>query len=265
MRDRLEPRGQAAQRRPVWPLACALIALIGAGAGSNAWDRRGLPAPRAATAALSDFSEARVLRAVDVLCAGGPRPTGSATEAAAFEVRGARRLPNWRWRQPQPALTHPATSQYASERFKAAAAAAAAAGRGVRVDVDRRVGSGGVRYVGGPGARPRASRGGAAAPEPPAEGTVWSDALYSDLDVLVARVTPGGSSVGMPASALLLSVHVDTQWNTEGATDNSVHMATLLELLDAVVAGCATQRSKPFASASPAQRCTAAGAHGAHS
>jgi hypothetical protein len=49
-----------------------------------------LPAPRAATAALSDFSEARVLRAVDALCAGGPRETGSAAEAAAFEVRAAR-------------------------------------------------------------------------------------------------------------------------------------------------------------------------------
>ena len=260
MRDGLEPRGQAAQRRPVWPLACALIALVGAGVASNTWDRRGLPAPRAATAALSDFSEARVLRAVDVLCAGGPRPTGSATEAAAFEVRGPRGLPNWRWRQPQPPLTHPATPQYAAERFKAAAAAAAAAGRGLRVDVDRRVGSGGVRYVGGPGARPRASRGGATAPEPPAEGIVWSDALYSDLDVLVARVTPRGSPVGTPASALLLSVHVDTQWNTEGATDNSVHLATLLELLDAVVAGCAAPAQQSLRSAPPAPRSAAHGA-----
>ena len=75
---------------------------------------------------------------------------------------------------------------------------------------------------------------------------MWSDALYSNLDVLVARVTPPGQAhVGTAASALLLSVHVDTQWNTEGATDNSVHVATLLELLDAVVAGCVAQSGKP--------------------
>ena len=102
--------------------------------------------------------------------------------------------------------------------------------------VDRRTGSGALRYVGGPGAPPRSP----SSREQPPAGVVWSDALYSNLDVLVARVTPPGAAPqGRPGSALLLSVHVDTQWNTEGATDNSMHVATLLELLDAVVAGCA--------------------------
>ena len=109
------------------------------------------------------------------------------------------------------------------------------------VSIDRRTGSGGVRYHGGPGAAARA-RSAPGAPEQGApEQGAWSDALYSNLTLLAALIEPPGwhghSGAG-GADAIMLSVHVDTQWIAEGASDNTVHVATLLELLSCLVAGC---------------------------
>jgi hypothetical protein len=114
----------------------------------------------------------------------------------------------------------------------------------VRVEVDRRVGSGGVRYYGGAvaAAHARSAGAGRGAPEPPPPPpearAQFGDALYSNLTVLVARITPpgweeaqaqaareksadgdgggtdGGAAAASKPAALLLSVHVDTQWTT---------------------------------------------------
>ncbi len=63
----------------------ALVVLLAA-AAALFWDGA-LPAPAPVDAPASSFSEARALAHVRALCAAGPRPTGSAAETAAFEVR----------------------------------------------------------------------------------------------------------------------------------------------------------------------------------
>jgi hypothetical protein len=230
------------------PAALLTAAVLAAVCGSLWWDAA-LPAVVAADAPPWVFSEARTLQHVDALCARGPRATGSAAEAAAFEARARfalRSLPLAHLRYFCVLADARARAQYAAARFAAAAAAADASGRGTRIEVDVRRRSGGVRYTGGPGAAGSATP--TAVPPP---GALWSDALYSNLTLLVARVTPrawdeaadadAAASFGLgappPPAALLLSVHVDTQWTTEGASDNTIHVASLLELLSAVAAG----------------------------
>jgi len=116
---------------------------------------------------------------------------------------------------------------------------AATAGDDVTVEVDRRTGSGGVRYVlgGAPRYAPYQH------PLQPPAGRPWTDALFSNLTLLALRVVPLGVHGDKERSHLMLSVHVDTQWTGEAAADNSVHVATLLEVAAAVLSGPAPPAS----------------------
>lgn len=138
---------------------------------------------------------------LDALAVLGPRPTGSAAEAAAFDLLEARlrALP-----------VHPS----------------------LRLEVDTRVACGGLRYA----PRPTSpGKPGGYEPPPPPEDKPWADALYRDLRLLTARLVPASFNESEAhASALMLAVHVDSQWTTVGGADNGINLATLMEVARAL-------------------------------
>lgn len=170
---------------PAWLPAAALVAALAAAFHADT----ALPPALGPDAPAAAFSEARALLLVDELCARGPRPAGSAAEAAALDS--------------------------AAGFLRALAPAAARTGLRLEVD-DRVVASGAVAY-GVPG---------------------WSDASYSRLRLVTillapASFSPGNASAGR--SALLVNAHADTVWVAAGSSDNTVAVATVLELARALV------------------------------
>ena len=184
----------------------SLSVVLAASLGAVFRDLR-LPAPTSLGAPAALFSEGRVLSTVEALTAHGPRPAGSDAEALAFE--------------------------HAASSFKAAASLAKLTGMvGVGV-VRSSTSSGAVRY--------------GAASANLSDTAAVSEASYAGLDLLLARFVPVGWSERTAAngSAILIAAHVDTVWTSPGAADNSVNVATLLEVARVLASGTAAATPSP--------------------
>ena len=133
--------------------------------------------------------------------------------------------------------------QYVSATLSSLAATLNAAHGPWVAQLDRRTGSGAVRYYGG-AARAAERHGARVAGRPglgdPPPGAFFADTLYSNLTMVALRLTRRQTAGGEPRSgrdSLLLSLHVDTQWTGPGACDNSGNLGAALEVATATVAG----------------------------